>query len=82
MVQGFTTLEGEGRHVAQSVELRTLEVEIWGSKSALDTGGGVGSHITSPIRRDARSWMTKTLKTDTDNRQLTNARFWITEPWK
>ena len=32
------------------------DVETQGSKPALGgTGGGVGSHLTSPIRRDARS---------------------------
>ena len=44
-----------GSQVAQSVEHRTLDVEVRESKPALGTGGGVGSHLTSPIRRDARS---------------------------
>ena len=34
-------------------------------KPALGTGGGVGSHLSSPIQRDARSWMTKTMEIDT-----------------
>ena len=42
-----------GRQVAQSVE-RLLDVEVRGSKPTLGTGGGVGSHLTSPIRRDVR----------------------------
>ena len=70
------------RQVAQSVERETLEVEVQGSTPGLGTGGRVRSHLTSPIRRDVRFWMTKTLDTDTDNRQLTTARFWISEPWK
>ena len=53
--------------VAQSIEHLTLEVEVQGSKPALGTGGGVGSHLISPIRRDFRSL------DDTDNRQLTTA---------
>ena len=69
-----------GRHVAQLVERQTLGVEVQGSKPAPGAGGGVGSHPTSPIRKDARSWMTKTLETETDNLQLTTARFWITAP--
>ena len=44
-----------GRQVAQSVERRTLDVEVRGSNAGLGTGGGVGSHPTSPIRRDERS---------------------------
>ena len=38
--------------VPQSVERRTLDVEVRGSKPAPRTGGGVGSHLTSPIWRD------------------------------
>ena len=42
--------------MAQSLERRALDVAGGrGSKLALGTGGGVGSHLTSPIRRDARS---------------------------
>ena len=44
-----------GRQVARSVERRTLDVEVQGSKPAMGTGGGFGSHLTSPIRRDVRS---------------------------
>ena len=57
----------KGRQISKSVEPRTLEVGVPGSKPVLGTGDGVGSHLTIPIRRDARSWMTKTLETDTDN---------------
>ena len=66
-----------GCQVGQSVERQTLEVEVHGSKPALGTGGRVGSHLTSPIQRDARSWMTRPWKLT-----LTTARFWITVPWK
>ena len=44
-----------GRQVAQSIERRSLDVEVWGSKPALGNGGGVRYHLTSPIRRNARS---------------------------
>ena len=44
-----------GRQVAQSVERPTLDVEVLRPKPAQVTGGGVGSPLTSPIRRDARS---------------------------
>ena len=40
-----------GRQVAQSVERRTLEAEVPGSKPP---GGGVAFHLTSLIRRALR----------------------------
>ena len=45
-----------------------------GSKPALSTGSGFGSHLTSPIRRMPGFWMTKTLETDTDNCQVLDYR--------
>ena len=77
----FISMYTEGRQVAQSGERRALDIKVRGSKLALGTGGGVGSYLSSPIGRDAMSWMTKTVETDTDNRQLTTVRFWIAEPW-
>ena len=56
-----------GLQVAQSVERRTLEVEVRGSKPALGPCGGVGAHLTSHIQWDAM-----TLETDTDNCQVLN----------
>ena len=55
---------------------------MWESKPALGTDGRVGSHLTSPIRRDARSWMTRPWKLTMATSNLTTARFWISEPWK
>ena len=43
-----------GRQVAQSVERRTLEAEVPGSNPCRAPGGGVGFHLTSPIRRALR----------------------------
>ena len=54
LITGAHQIKSSGASVAQSVERRTIEVEVRGSKPALGTGGGVGSHLTSLIRRALR----------------------------
>ena len=44
------------------------------SKPSVGTDGGVGSHLTSPNRREARSWTAKTLEIDTDSCQVLDYR--------
>ena len=87
------------KQVAQSVERRTLDVEVRESKPALGTGGGgVGSNLTSPIRRNARAMYDRDLgnwhwqltgsglpnlgNRKKWNRQLISTTFWITDLWK
>ena len=43
-----------GRHAAESVERRTIEVASWVRNPHWTPGGGVGSHLSSPIRRALR----------------------------
>ena len=61
--------------MSESVEHPTVEVEVWGSEPAPGTGGGVESHLTSPIRGDV-----KTL--ETDNCQALDYRTSEMKNWK
>ena len=60
MIKCFLNASHSSRHEAQSVERRSLEVEVRGSKP-VGIWWLVESHPSSPIGRDARSWISKTV---------------------